>query len=58
MVEEMEVDKVTCEYVIVLEGVSFKINLIPLGHGSFDVVIGMDWLARHKPEVVCHEKVV
>ena len=36
MVEEMEVDKVIREYVIVLEGVSFKIDLIPLGHGSFD----------------------
>ena len=36
MVEEMEVDKVSREYVIVLEGVSLKIDLIPLGHGSFD----------------------
>ena len=54
----MEVDNVICEYVIVLEGVSFKIDLIPVGHGSFDVVIGMDWLARHEAEVVCHEKVV
>ena len=34
--KEIEVDKVTREYVIVLEGVSFKIDLIPLGHGSFD----------------------
>ena len=32
----MEVDNVICECVIVLEGVSFKIDLIPLGHGSFD----------------------
>lgn len=36
MVEEMEVDKVIREYVIVLEGVPFKIDLIPLGHDSFD----------------------
>ena len=34
--KEIEFDKVICEYVIVLEGVSFKIDLIPLGHGRFD----------------------
>ncbi|GJY10511.1 putative reverse transcriptase domain-containing protein [Tanacetum coccineum] len=33
-------------------------DLIPLGHGSFDVIMGMDWLSKHKAEIVCHEKVV
>ncbi|GJY25141.1 putative reverse transcriptase domain-containing protein [Tanacetum coccineum] len=28
------------------------------GHGSFDVIVGMDWLSQHKAVVVCHEKVV
>ncbi|GKB70836.1 putative reverse transcriptase domain-containing protein [Tanacetum coccineum] len=28
------------------------------GHGSFDVIVGMDWLSEHKAEIVCHEKVV
>ncbi|GJR97698.1 reverse transcriptase domain-containing protein [Tanacetum coccineum] len=32
------------------------INLIPLGHGSFDVIVGMDWLSQHKAMIVCHEK--
>ncbi|GJU28017.1 putative reverse transcriptase domain-containing protein [Tanacetum coccineum] len=36
----------------------FTIDLIPLGHRSFDVIVGMDWLSEHKAEVVCHEKVV
>ncbi|GJS27096.1 putative nucleotidyltransferase, ribonuclease H [Tanacetum coccineum] len=36
----------------------FTIDLIPLGHGSFDVIVGMDWLSKHKAEIVCHEKVV
>ncbi|GJY08692.1 putative nucleotidyltransferase, ribonuclease H [Tanacetum coccineum] len=31
---------------------------IPFGHGSFDVIIGMDWLSTHKAEMICHEKVV
>ncbi|GKC59169.1 hypothetical protein Tco_1086767 [Tanacetum coccineum] len=36
----------------------FTIDLIPLGHGSFDVIMRMDWLSKHKAEIVCHEKVV
>ncbi|GJT02300.1 putative reverse transcriptase domain-containing protein [Tanacetum coccineum] len=41
-----------------IEGHVFDINLIPFGHGSFDVIIGMDWLSNYKDEIVCHEKVV
>ncbi|GJU22531.1 putative reverse transcriptase domain-containing protein [Tanacetum coccineum] len=33
-------------------------DLIPLGHGSFDVIVGMDWLSKNKVEIVYHEKVV
>ncbi|GKD64186.1 reverse transcriptase domain-containing protein [Tanacetum coccineum] len=33
-------------------------DLIPLGHGSFEVVVGMDWLSKNMAEIVCHEKVV
>ncbi|GJV22691.1 reverse transcriptase domain-containing protein [Tanacetum coccineum] len=36
----------------------FDIDLIPFGHGSFDMIIGMDWLSKHKAEIVCHKKVV
>ncbi|GJR68533.1 putative reverse transcriptase domain-containing protein [Tanacetum coccineum] len=32
--------------------------LIPLGRGSFDVIVGMDWLSKRKFVIVCHEKVV
>ncbi|GJT89266.1 putative reverse transcriptase domain-containing protein [Tanacetum coccineum] len=28
------------------------------GHGSFDVIVGIDWLSQHKGAIVCHEKVV
>ncbi|GKC00579.1 putative reverse transcriptase domain-containing protein [Tanacetum coccineum] len=31
---------------------------ISLGHGSFDVIMGMDWLSQNKVVIVCHEKVV
>ncbi|GJX89227.1 putative reverse transcriptase domain-containing protein [Tanacetum coccineum] len=32
-------------------------DLIPLGHGSFDVIVRMDWLSKNKAVIVCHEKV-
>ncbi|GKA41520.1 putative reverse transcriptase domain-containing protein [Tanacetum coccineum] len=38
-------------------GFSYEIK-IPFGSGSFDVIIGMDWLSDHKAEIICHEKVV
>nr|GEX59416.1 hypothetical protein [Tanacetum cinerariifolium] len=41
-----------------IEGHVFDIDLIPFGHGSFDVIIGMDWLSNHKAKIICHEKVV
>ncbi|GJS24991.1 putative reverse transcriptase domain-containing protein [Tanacetum coccineum] len=33
-------------------------SLIPLSHGNFDVIVGMDWLSKRKFMIVCHEKVV
>ncbi|GKB31551.1 putative reverse transcriptase domain-containing protein [Tanacetum coccineum] len=41
-----------------IEGHVFDIDLIPFEHGSFDMIIGMDWLSKHKAEIVCQEKVV
>ncbi|GKE90694.1 putative reverse transcriptase domain-containing protein, partial [Tanacetum coccineum] len=36
----------------------FHIALIPLGQGSFDVIVGMDWLSNQKAVIVCQEKIV
>ncbi|GJS29184.1 putative reverse transcriptase domain-containing protein [Tanacetum coccineum] len=33
-------------------------SLIPLSCGSFDVIVGMDWLSKRKFVIVYHEKVV
>ncbi|GJT93041.1 putative reverse transcriptase domain-containing protein [Tanacetum coccineum] len=35
-----------------------KTSLIPLSRGSFDVIVGMDWLSKRKFVIVCHEKMV
>ncbi|KAJ0575595.1 putative nucleotidyltransferase, Ribonuclease H [Helianthus annuus] len=36
----------------------FSIDLLPIQLGSFDVVVGMDWLSKNKAEVICHEKII
>ncbi|GJV27259.1 putative reverse transcriptase domain-containing protein [Tanacetum coccineum] len=54
----VEINKVIKGYKREIEGHVFDIDLIPFGHGSFDVIIGMDWLSNHKAKVICHEKVV
>ncbi|KAF5756306.1 putative nucleotidyltransferase, Ribonuclease H [Helianthus annuus] len=36
----------------------FPIDLMPLQLGSFDIIVGMDWLAKHHAEVVRFEKIV
>nr|GEV93601.1 putative reverse transcriptase domain, ribonuclease H-like domain, aspartic peptidase domain protein [Tanacetum cinerariifolium] len=36
----------------------FKIDLMPIKLGSFDVVIGMDWLSKNHAKILCDEKVV
>ncbi|GKA74347.1 putative reverse transcriptase domain-containing protein, partial [Tanacetum coccineum] len=36
----------------------FKIDLLPTRLGSFDVIIGMDWLAYQQALIDCYEKIV
>nr|GFB85649.1 reverse transcriptase domain-containing protein [Tanacetum cinerariifolium] len=36
----------------------FKIDLLPTRLGSFDVIIGMDWLLYHRAVIDCYEKIV
>ncbi|GKC14723.1 putative reverse transcriptase domain-containing protein [Tanacetum coccineum] len=54
----VEIDKVIKGCKLEIEGHVFDIDLIPFGHGSVDVIIGMDWLSNHKAEIICYEKVV
>ncbi|GKD23400.1 putative reverse transcriptase domain-containing protein, partial [Tanacetum coccineum] len=54
----VEIDKVIKGCKLEIKGHVFDIDLIPFGHGSFDVIIGMDWLSNHKAKIICHEKVV
>ncbi|GJY82860.1 putative reverse transcriptase domain-containing protein [Tanacetum coccineum] len=54
----VEIDKVIKGFKLEIEGHVFDIDLIPFRHGSFDVIIGMDWLSNFKAEIIFHEKVV
>ncbi|GJT93386.1 putative reverse transcriptase domain-containing protein [Tanacetum coccineum] len=54
----VEIDKVIKVCKLEIEGHIFDIDLIPFGHGSFDMIIGMDWLSNYKAKIICHEKVV
>ncbi|GKB14402.1 putative reverse transcriptase domain-containing protein [Tanacetum coccineum] len=56
--KKVEVDRIIRDCKLELGNSLFSINLIPLGHGSFDVIMGIDWLFQNKVVIVCHEKVV
>ncbi|GKE04501.1 putative reverse transcriptase domain-containing protein, partial [Tanacetum coccineum] len=36
----------------------FEIDLMPIELGTYDVIIGMDWLVKHDAVIVCGKKVV
>nr|GFC66490.1 putative reverse transcriptase domain-containing protein [Tanacetum cinerariifolium] len=44
--------------VMVLFSHMFKIDLLPTRLGSFDVIVGMDWLSYPRAIIACYEKIV
>ncbi|GJZ21303.1 putative reverse transcriptase domain-containing protein [Tanacetum coccineum] len=36
----------------------FNIDLMPVEMGSFDIIIGMDWLSKYQAVIVCADKIV
>ncbi|GJU75572.1 putative reverse transcriptase domain-containing protein [Tanacetum coccineum] len=46
--KSVEVDRVILDCKLELGNSLFTIDLISLGHGSFDVIVGMDWLSKNK----------
>ncbi|GKD52976.1 reverse transcriptase domain-containing protein [Tanacetum coccineum] len=43
---------------LILLNQPFEIDLMPIKLGSFDVIIGMDWLSKYHARFICDEKVV
>nr|GEY82721.1 retrotransposon protein, putative, Ty3-gypsy subclass [Tanacetum cinerariifolium] len=54
----VEIDKVIKGCRLEIKSHVFDIDLIPFGHGSFDVIIVIDWSSNYKADIICHEKVV
>ncbi|XP_022019554.1 uncharacterized protein LOC110919591 [Helianthus annuus] len=45
-----------CKFTI--EDEEFDIDLIPMVLGEFEMIVGMDWMARHRVEINCENKVM
>nr|GEW90569.1 hypothetical protein [Tanacetum cinerariifolium] len=54
----VDINKVIRGCKLKIEGHVFDIDLIPFGHGSFNIIIGMDRLSKHKAEIIFHKKLV
>ncbi|GJV59100.1 reverse transcriptase domain-containing protein [Tanacetum coccineum] len=52
----VEIDKVIRGCKLEIEGHTFDIDLISFGSRHFNVIVGMDWLSKHKAEIIYHEK--
>nr|GEZ40757.1 putative reverse transcriptase domain-containing protein [Tanacetum cinerariifolium] len=56
--EIIVVSKVYQDVEIEIDDSVFKIDLIPIVLGAFDIVIGMDWLVRYNDTILCSQKLV
>ncbi|KAI3808124.1 hypothetical protein L1987_24067 [Smallanthus sonchifolius] len=41
-----------------LAGHKLDIDLMPVTLGSFDVIVGLDWLSKNRAEIICRDKIV
>ncbi|GKB51114.1 putative reverse transcriptase domain-containing protein [Tanacetum coccineum] len=46
--KKVKVDRIIRDCKLELRNSLFSINLMSLGHGSFDVIVGMDWVQRER----------
>jgi hypothetical protein len=44
----------TCQFIMNGLHTQATLNMVPLG--SYDLLIGMDWLVAHKTKLVCYNK--
>ncbi|KAI3678257.1 hypothetical protein L6452_37543 [Arctium lappa] len=47
-----------CGCTLEIDGNYFDVDLLPMAIGGFDVIIGMDWLSRHKSDILCSKKII
>ncbi|KAJ9561679.1 LOW QUALITY PROTEIN: hypothetical protein OSB04_006839 [Centaurea solstitialis] len=56
--ELIKASKVVRKCTLGLAGKDFSIDLIPIKIGSFDIIVGMDWMSSHQATICCAEKIV
>ncbi|GJS91911.1 putative reverse transcriptase domain-containing protein [Tanacetum coccineum] len=49
---KVEINKIIRGCILELEGHTFIIDWIPFGYGSFDVIVGMDWLSNLRAKIL------
>ena len=54
----VNVNKVYRNYPIVIQDKEFSVDLIALPFREFDLILGMDWLSKHKSILDCGKKIV
>ncbi|KAD3640682.1 hypothetical protein E3N88_29905 [Mikania micrantha] len=56
--KQITVDTVLRNCPLTLGDHTFSIDLIPMELGSFDIIIGMDWLSLNRVEFICSDKLL
>ena len=51
-------DRVVRDSIVLIGGQEFPADLVALDRRDFDVVLGMDWLSRHRATLDCYKKEV
>ncbi|XP_071693537.1 uncharacterized protein [Rutidosis leptorrhynchoides] len=54
----VKVDRIYKKCNLTLANKTFKVDLLPVELGSFDVVLGMDWLSPMKVGIQCFDKTI
>ncbi|KAJ9544597.1 hypothetical protein OSB04_024304 [Centaurea solstitialis] len=56
--ELVKANKVVRKCTLGLAGKDFSIDLIQIKIGSFDIIVGMDWMSNHRATICCAENIV
>ncbi|XP_076888821.1 uncharacterized protein LOC143539369 [Bidens hawaiensis] len=54
----IETEEIIRAYSVQLTNQKFEVDLLQVEFGSFDIVLGMDWLLRYQAEIIYSEKQV
>ena len=56
--ENIHIDDIYRGVKLYIGGLELRVDLMPLELYDFDVILGMDWLSKHKAQVDCFTKTV